>query len=46
MAYLVSGVVIVESVFAFPGIAKLMVDAFGVPEAVLPELGREGPPSS
>jgi len=27
MAYLISGVVIVETVFAYPGIAKLMVDA-------------------
>lgn len=27
LAYLVSGVVIVETVFAFPGLAKLMVDA-------------------
>ena len=27
LAYLVSGVVIVETVFAFPGLAKLMIDA-------------------
>ncbi len=27
LAYLISGVVIVETVFAYPGIAKLMVDA-------------------
>ena len=27
LAYLVSGVVIVETIFAFPGLAKLMVDA-------------------
>jgi peptide/nickel transport system permease protein len=27
LAYLVSGVVIVETVFAYPGLAKLMVDA-------------------
>ena len=27
LAYLVSGVVIVEAVFAYPGLAKLMVDA-------------------
>ena len=27
LAYLVSGVVIVESVFNYPGLAKLMVDA-------------------
>ena len=27
LAYLVSGVVIVETIFAYPGLAKLMVDA-------------------
>ena len=29
-AYLISGVVIVETIFGFPGIAKLMVDAVQV----------------
>jgi peptide/nickel transport system permease protein len=27
LAYLVSGVVIVETIFAYPGLAKLMIDA-------------------
>ena len=27
LAYLVSGVVIVETIFSYPGLAKLMVDA-------------------
>lgn len=35
LAYLVSGVVVVESVFAYPGIAKLMVEAVQTRDLVL-----------
>ena len=30
LAYLISGVVVVETIFAFPGLAKLMVDSVHV----------------
>lgn len=35
LAYLVSGVVIVETMFAFPGLAKMMVDAVSVRDVPL-----------